>query len=93
MSNQQAEKLSQWLGIVGGAVGILAIFLAPFVTFQVTDAVYAERLAGHDKRIIALESQKSSHDAERVSLENKLSEISNRLARIEGKLENTIGGK
>lgn len=91
MSNQQAAKLSEWLGIVGGAVGLLAIFVAPFITFKVTDAVYAERLSAQERRIAAIEDERTSHNAERETLETKLNEISNRLARIEGKLENTLG--
>ena len=63
----------------------------PFITFKVTDAVYAERLAAQERRIAAIEDERTSHNAERATLETKLSEISNRLARIEGKLENTFG--
>jgi hypothetical protein len=82
--HERQERFSLRVNTVATVVTTLALVCGPVVTLVVTSAVYGEKIAGHDRRIDVLESE---NRAIRTELGGTLSEISNRLARIEGKLE------
>ncbi len=82
--HERQERFNLRVNTVAAVVSILALITGPAVTLVVTNAVYGEKIAGHDRRIDVLEID---NRAMRTELSERLSEISNRLARIEGKLE------